>query len=118
VKNIISPLENICSIRQLSGNKYWLNFHLYFWDHFNYRSEEDLNNIRKEYNKLINSKYIQYENKIYFLEDSKIRKKIVNEVEKEVRFFEYDKKQHTDNVKNRLYLNKSLEDIGSILKHY
>ena len=114
VLNIISPLQGLHNPDFLAYNRYWLNFHIYFWICFIKRGEKNRKEITKYYQNIQNIKYIRYKKKIYSINDNIFVRVMEKYVKKNVKKFNYECDQYNANIKERmeiLYSRKIIEKI-------
>lgn len=115
VQNIIKPLENSIDAYDLIINYYWINFHLYFYDFFNKRDLESKLKLKKYFDRIKDIKYVRFNKKFYKIDDKELEVKLKEFAEMDVLQFQYDSRQHENNVKNRTRLSKTKEEIEVIL---
>ena len=114
VLNLISPLQDLHNPEFLEYNRYWLNFHIYFWICFIKRGEKNRKEITKYYQNIQNIKYIKYKKKIYNINDNSFVRVMEKYVKKDIKKFNYEGDQYNANIRERMgimYSEKVIEKI-------
>lgn len=115
IQDMITPLE-CTDIFDLMSSYYWLNFRLYFYEHFNKRDLKHVMDIKNYFHVIKTTKYVKYKNQIYEKQDARLNIKMRELAEIEVYSFFYHQEQQERNIRERISLTKSKDYIEQILQ--
>ena len=116
MQNRITPLKNRTDIFDLMRAYHWLNFHLYFYEYFERIDLKYSMKIKKYFDFIKNTKYVQYKKQIYERQDKSVHKKIRELVETDVQFFFYTRENRVREILQRSLLIKPQDYIEEIVQ--
>jgi len=114
LQNKIKPLNNCIDIHELMNIHYQINTSLYFYEYFENDDVESMEKLDFYFEKRMNTSYVKYKDDVYNINDHVVEQKLKQVAEIEVGKFHYGKRQHDNNVQQRIKLAKSISEILEI----
>lgn len=117
LQNKIKPLDKCIDIHELMNIHYQINTCLYFYEYFENDDLESMEKLDFYFEKRININYVKYKDEVYNInENILVEQKLKKVAEIEVGKFHFGKRQHENNVQQRIKLTKSINEILEIKK--